>query len=173
MIVPVAPPSALPRVELMMSTRPRTPQASSVPRPVGPRKPVAWHSSTKRYVPGNLAVGGKGRDTLAAWKRMQCGQGSSSGGSSGSSSELLPHGGATPNSLPVDDLHDFAQRRHVAIHAEHTIGGNQLREEGVPISRRSRSRSNSTAQRFWMSAVTNAAVFRALALLTAALPLPP
>mmetsp|Transcript_25080 Transcript_25080/g.59765 ORF Transcript_25080/g.59765 Transcript_25080/m.59765 type:complete len:226 (-) Transcript_25080:512-1189(-) len=43
---PVAPPSAFPRVLLMMSTSPWTPHSSSVPRPVGPRNPVAWHSST-------------------------------------------------------------------------------------------------------------------------------
>ncbi len=29
-----------------MSTRPATPQCSGVPRPVGPKKPVAWLSST-------------------------------------------------------------------------------------------------------------------------------
>mmetsp|Transcript_3778 Transcript_3778/g.11053 ORF Transcript_3778/g.11053 Transcript_3778/m.11053 type:complete len:244 (-) Transcript_3778:475-1206(-) len=44
---PVAPPRALPRVLLMMSTRSSTPQSSGVPRPVAPRNPVAWHSSTK------------------------------------------------------------------------------------------------------------------------------
>ena len=43
---PLAPPSALPSVEVMMSTRPATPQCSGVPRPVGPKKPVAWLSST-------------------------------------------------------------------------------------------------------------------------------
>lgn len=37
---------ALPSVLLMMSTWPRTPQCSSVPRPVAPTNPVAWHSST-------------------------------------------------------------------------------------------------------------------------------
>ena len=38
---PLAPPRALPRVDVMMSTRPATPQCSGVPRPVGPKKPVA------------------------------------------------------------------------------------------------------------------------------------
>ena len=42
---PAAPPNAFPNVELIMSTLPFTPQYSSVPRPVSPRKPVAWHSS--------------------------------------------------------------------------------------------------------------------------------
>ena len=42
---PAAPPNAFPNVEFIMSTLPFTPQYSSVPRPVLPRKPVAWHSS--------------------------------------------------------------------------------------------------------------------------------
>ncbi len=43
---PSAPPSALPSVDVMMSTSPRTPQCSTAPRPVAPRKPVACDSST-------------------------------------------------------------------------------------------------------------------------------
>ena len=43
---PDAPPSALPSVPVMMSTRPITPQCSCVPRPVLPTNPVAWQSST-------------------------------------------------------------------------------------------------------------------------------
>ena len=43
---PSAPPSALPNVVVMMSTRPPTPWCSQVPRPVLPMKPVAWLSST-------------------------------------------------------------------------------------------------------------------------------
>ena len=43
---PLAPPRALPRVEVTISMRPATPQYSGVPRPVGPKKPVAWLSST-------------------------------------------------------------------------------------------------------------------------------
>mmetsp|Transcript_21420 Transcript_21420/g.51458 ORF Transcript_21420/g.51458 Transcript_21420/m.51458 type:complete len:243 (-) Transcript_21420:117-845(-) len=43
---PVAPPSALPSVELITSTDASTPKCSGVPLPVGPKKPVAWHSST-------------------------------------------------------------------------------------------------------------------------------
>ena len=46
---PVAPPMALPSVLLMMSTRPRTSQCSSVPRPVAPTNPVAWHCSSTGY----------------------------------------------------------------------------------------------------------------------------
>ena len=42
---PAAPPNAFPNVEFIISTLPFTPQNSSVPRPVSPRKPVAWHSS--------------------------------------------------------------------------------------------------------------------------------
>ena len=44
---PAAPPSALPSVELIMSTRPgERPKCASVPRPPAPKKPVAWQSST-------------------------------------------------------------------------------------------------------------------------------
>jgi hypothetical protein len=42
---PAAPPSALPSVEVMMSTSPSTPKCSAVPRPVAPRTPVACESS--------------------------------------------------------------------------------------------------------------------------------
>src|SRR5205814_630483 len=42
---PEAPPKAFPRVEVMMSIRPSTPQCSAVPRPVLPTKPVACESS--------------------------------------------------------------------------------------------------------------------------------
>ena len=41
----VAPPSALPKVELITSIRLPTPQYSGVPLPVFPINPVAWHSS--------------------------------------------------------------------------------------------------------------------------------
>src|SRR5579883_3251151 len=43
---PDAPPNALPRVLVMISTRPITLQCSAVPRPVAPNTPVAWLSST-------------------------------------------------------------------------------------------------------------------------------
>ena len=47
-LLPAAPPSALPKVELMMCTRFFfKSKYSSVPRPVFPKNPVAWHSSTK------------------------------------------------------------------------------------------------------------------------------
>mmetsp|Transcript_3467 Transcript_3467/g.14007 ORF Transcript_3467/g.14007 Transcript_3467/m.14007 type:complete len:243 (+) Transcript_3467:1168-1896(+) len=42
---PLAPPIALPSVELMMSTCPSTSHASVAPMPLSPRTPVAWHSS--------------------------------------------------------------------------------------------------------------------------------
>mmetsp|Transcript_8670 Transcript_8670/g.24473 ORF Transcript_8670/g.24473 Transcript_8670/m.24473 type:complete len:301 (-) Transcript_8670:201-1103(-) len=49
---PVAPPRALPSVELITSTDPgASPQCSSVPRPVFPTNPVAWHSSTNSSAP--------------------------------------------------------------------------------------------------------------------------
>ena len=43
---PEPPPSALPSVEVITSTRSMTPWCSGVPRPVLPMKPVAWLSST-------------------------------------------------------------------------------------------------------------------------------
>ena len=43
--LPAAPPSALPSVEFIISTRPMVLVCSSVPLPVAPKKPVAWHSS--------------------------------------------------------------------------------------------------------------------------------
>ena len=43
---PIAPPSAFPRVPVIISTLPRTPFNSIVPLPVFPIKPEAWHSST-------------------------------------------------------------------------------------------------------------------------------
>lgn len=48
---PAAPPNALPSVELIISTRPITLRNSSVPRPVWPKNPVAWHSSTNTSAP--------------------------------------------------------------------------------------------------------------------------
>jgi hypothetical protein len=41
---PTEPPSALPKVEVRISTF--TPARCGVPRPCGPMKPVAWASST-------------------------------------------------------------------------------------------------------------------------------
>ena len=52
---PDAPPNALPRVPVMMSTRPCTPQYSGVPRPVSPMKPTAWLSSTITSAPYSSA----------------------------------------------------------------------------------------------------------------------
>ena len=43
---PLAPPSALPRVPVTMSTRSATPASSGVPRPSAPTKPTACESST-------------------------------------------------------------------------------------------------------------------------------
>ena len=48
---PDAPPSALPSVPVMMSTRPSTPQNSGVPRPPSPTKPTACESSTITSAP--------------------------------------------------------------------------------------------------------------------------
>ena len=42
---PIAPPSAFPRVPVIMSILPITPFSSKVPRPVSPINPAAWHSS--------------------------------------------------------------------------------------------------------------------------------
>ena len=44
---PDAPPSALPKVVVMTSSCPCTPQCSWVPRPVLPMNPEAWESSTR------------------------------------------------------------------------------------------------------------------------------
>jgi len=62
---PLAPPSALPSVLVMMSTRPITPQCSCVPLPCLPMNPVAWLSSTitrasyfsaRSQIPASLAT---------------------------------------------------------------------------------------------------------------------
>ncbi len=47
---PAAEPIALPRVEVKTATFPWTPVSSAEPRPVAPRTPVAWESSTTRSV---------------------------------------------------------------------------------------------------------------------------
>ena len=62
---PLAPPSALPRVEVMMSTRPATPQCSGVPRPVGPKKPggvAVVHHDERVVALGQVADLGERRD---------------------------------------------------------------------------------------------------------------
>ena len=48
---PLAPPSALPSVLVRMSTFPMTPQWSMPCAPSGPKKPVAWLSSTWTMAP--------------------------------------------------------------------------------------------------------------------------
>ena len=53
---PAAPPSAFPRVLVMMSTSPRTPKCSAVPRPVAPSTPEAWESSITTTAPSSRAI---------------------------------------------------------------------------------------------------------------------
>ena len=48
---PAAEPIALPRVPVVMGIRSKTPCSSAVPRPVFPRTPVAWESSTTSVTP--------------------------------------------------------------------------------------------------------------------------
>src|SRR5688500_2923315 len=52
---PAAPPSAFPRVDVMISTSPRTPKCSAVPRPFGPRTPLPCESSTATIASYSLA----------------------------------------------------------------------------------------------------------------------
>ena len=48
---PIPPPSDLPKVPVMMSTRSPAPVNAGVPRPLSPRWPVAWQSSIITVAP--------------------------------------------------------------------------------------------------------------------------
>jgi len=70
---PEAPPNAFPSVDVINGTLPSTPHSAGVPLPPGPKKPVAWLSSTitnNIIFKGATIYGITGRKMFGTWERM-------------------------------------------------------------------------------------------------------